>query len=98
MTRQAPASIGQSLRTMRMLAGLTLEDVAREADTAVAYLSKIETDKLIPSKTYVGTVTAVLSRALSPAPPPPPPAPDPDDGIRLAHLDDPVEIRSLEAV
>lgn len=46
---------------LRKLAGLTLEEVAQDADTAVAYLSKVETGKLIPSKGYVATVTAAIA-------------------------------------
>lgn len=78
---------------MRMHAGLTLEDVAREADTAVAYLSKVETDKLIPSNTYVGVVMGAIARTLAPAPAPPPAV---ADDVRLAHLDDAVPIAAAD--
>lgn len=57
-------AVGRSLRTLRQLAGLTLEDVARIAETSVAYLSKVETGKFVPSKTYVRQVTTAIARSM----------------------------------
>lgn len=68
MTRNDPHSsegVGASLRTLRKLAGLTLDDVARLAETAPAYLSKVETGKFNPSLTYVAQVTAAIASALA---------------------------------
>lgn len=58
---------GASLRHLRKLAGLTLEEAAIAADTSVAYLSKVETGRLIPSTSYVGRVAAALAAKISPA-------------------------------
>ena len=66
MERQA-ISAGQSIRTLRHLAGLTLEEVARLADTSTAYLSKVETGKHSPTKSYVAQVTAAIAAEMSKA-------------------------------
>ncbi|MCU1408512.1 MAG: transcriptional regulator, family [Microbacteriaceae bacterium] len=52
---------GASLRVLRKIAGMTLEEVAAEADTSIAYLSKVETGKLAPTKGYVAQVTLALA-------------------------------------
>ncbi|MEV4737138.1 MULTISPECIES: helix-turn-helix domain-containing protein [unclassified Microbacterium] len=57
---------GEALRTLRKAAGLTLSDVARMADTAPAYLSKVECGALIPAEAYVGRVMAAIARAFNP--------------------------------
>jgi|GEM_PF-2158718 len=57
-------STGASLRHLRKLAGLTLEETAIAADTSVAYLSKVETGRLIPSTAYVAQVAAALAQKL----------------------------------
>lgn len=57
--------IGQSIRTLRQLAGLTLKDVAIRADTAISYLSKVETGKFIPAPAFVAKVTAVIADSLA---------------------------------
>ena len=59
------AAVGRSLRTLRRLAGLTLEDVARIADTSTAYLSKVETGKFTPSRTYVAQVTRAIADSMT---------------------------------
>lgn len=46
------------------MAGLSLEAVAATAGTSVAYLSKVETGKLIPTNVYVAKVTAVIAARL----------------------------------
>jgi transcriptional regulator with XRE-family HTH domain len=66
MTAQA-ISAGATLRVLRNLAGMTLEDVASAAGTSVAYLSKVETGKFIPTKSYIGQVTAVLAERMKSA-------------------------------
>lgn len=57
-------AIGESMRTLRKHAGLTLEDLATAANTSVAYLSKVETGKFIPSRSYVASVTAAIAAHL----------------------------------
>lgn len=56
---------GRSIRALRKLAGLTLKDVAERADTAVSYLSKVETGKFTPAPSFVGRVTAVIADSLT---------------------------------
>lgn len=46
------------------MAGLTLKEVADGADTAVAYLSKVETGAMEPSKSYVARVAAFISDSM----------------------------------
>jgi transcriptional regulator with XRE-family HTH domain len=60
-------STGASLRHLRKLAGLTLEETATAADTSIAYLSKVETGRLVPSTAYVAQVTAALADKLAAA-------------------------------
>lgn len=55
---------GESLRTLRKLAGLTLEELATLANTSIAYLSKVETGKFVPSRAYVAQVTAAIAETL----------------------------------
>jgi transcriptional regulator with XRE-family HTH domain len=57
-------SPGESIRTLRQLAGLSLEAVASTADTSTAYLSKVETGKLVPTKSYVAKVTTAIAAHL----------------------------------
>lgn len=46
---------------LRNLAGMTLEAVASAAGTSVAYLSKVETGKYVPTRGYVAQVTSALA-------------------------------------
>lgn len=55
---------GETLRNLRKYAGLTLEEVAERADTSIAYLSKVETGKFQPTRTYVAQVTAAIAASL----------------------------------
>jgi transcriptional regulator with XRE-family HTH domain len=57
-------SAGEAIRTLRRIAGLTLDQAAAVADTAPAYLSKVETGKLTPTVGYVANVTAAFARHL----------------------------------
>lgn len=63
MTRQT-ATAGESIRALRRLAGMTLEEVSVAADTSIAYLSKVETGKFIPTKQYVAQVTTAIADRL----------------------------------
>jgi transcriptional regulator with XRE-family HTH domain len=67
VTPRTSEAVGSSLKTLRKLAGLTLDDVARLADTSTAYLSKVENGKFSPSRTYVAQVTAVIADAMKAA-------------------------------
>lgn len=55
---------GAALRSLRLLAGLTLKQVAHQADTAISYLSKVERGELAPSQEYVAKVAYVISRGI----------------------------------
>lgn len=59
MTQQP--SPGAAIRTLRTMSGLTLQQVANRADTAIAYLSKVERDELAPSQDYVARVVRVIA-------------------------------------
>ena len=61
---QQKRSAGDALRTLRRIAGLTLDQAAELADTAAAYLSKVETGKLTPTVGYVANVTGAIARHL----------------------------------
>lgn len=61
------ASAGASIRALRKLAGMTLAETADAAGTAVAYLSKVETGKLTPTKAYVAQVTVAIATRLGTA-------------------------------
>lgn len=61
---QAPASTGESIRSLRKLAGLSLDEVARDADTSIAYLSKVERGIFVPTLSYVAKVTSAIADRL----------------------------------
>lgn len=63
MAQQSIAA-GVSIRSLRKYAGMTLDDLARAADTSVAYLSKVETGTYVPTRAYVAKVTAAISREI----------------------------------
>lgn len=63
MTHQT-VSAGESIRALRQLAGMTLIEVAAAADTSIAYLSKVETGKFVPTKQYVAQVTTAIADRL----------------------------------
>ena len=64
MAAQTQISSGEALRHLRALAGLTLQEVANEADTSVAYLSKVERSVLTPSDEYVAKIAGALSLSI----------------------------------
>jgi transcriptional regulator with XRE-family HTH domain len=55
---------GQALRGLRKKAGLTLADVADIADTAPAYLSKVESGALEPSESYFWRIASSITAAM----------------------------------
>lgn len=58
---------GRALRSLREMAGLTAEDVAREAGVSAAYLSRVENGKAAPTPRWVGTVSVVIASHLASA-------------------------------
>lgn len=56
---------GESIRTLRTLASMTLEDVARRVPTSASYISKVETGKASPTHYWVGNVVAVIADVLA---------------------------------
>lgn len=52
---------GESVRVLRNLAGLTLDQVAELAGTSASYLSRVETGVETASKLYLGRVTSVIA-------------------------------------
>lgn len=52
---------GTALRTLRQLAGMTLEEVASRAGTSSSYLSKVERGSLTPTIHYVAKVALVIA-------------------------------------
>lgn len=55
---------GASLRALRTLAGLTLEDVASQAAVSASYLSKVESGTKEASPVWIGRVSAIIARHL----------------------------------
>jgi transcriptional regulator with XRE-family HTH domain len=52
---------GEAIRTMRVLAGLTLQQAADIGDTSATYLSKVERGQFVPTKAYVARVIGTLA-------------------------------------
>lgn len=55
---------GQSIRALRQLAGLTLDQVAESAKVSATHLSKVETGKARPSSAWVAVVTKAISEGM----------------------------------
>lgn len=60
-------SPGEGLRTLRNLAGLTLDAVAEEAKVSAAYLSKVETGQAQATPKWIGMVAEVVANHLKAA-------------------------------
>ncbi|WGD36647.1 helix-turn-helix transcriptional regulator [Lysinibacter sp. HNR] len=58
-------TIGQSLRKLRLSAGMTLSDVAEAAKTSVSYLSKVERGVFLPTDKYLAAVTLAVGKGVS---------------------------------
>lgn len=56
---------GSSIRILRKQAGMTLQDLAQAAGTAVAVLSRVETGKSVPTNAYVAQVTRAIADRLA---------------------------------
>ena len=63
MSQQAQP--GGALKNLRKVAGLTLDTVARLADTAPAYLSKVESGRLTPTPTYMARVATAIAAEMT---------------------------------
>ena len=57
-------TVGQSLKALRQLAGLTQLQVADRADSANSYLSKVESGAFVPAKDYIARITSVITDEL----------------------------------
>jgi transcriptional regulator with XRE-family HTH domain len=55
-----PSSLGAAIRAERKKAGRTLQDVAKEADFSISYLSQIERNLLTPSVSTLKRIADVL--------------------------------------
>lgn len=55
---------GEALRLLRTMAHLTLQQVASDADTSIAYLSKVERNQLNPTDEYVAKVALHISNSM----------------------------------
>ena len=60
-----PYSIGLKLRTLRTQKGLTLSRLAAETGLSTALLSKLETDRMIPTLPTLATITRVYGVGMS---------------------------------
>lgn len=52
---------------MRVLARMTLVDVAKAAGTSPSYLSNVETGTVVATETYIGRVAAAIASQLQEA-------------------------------
>ena len=58
-----PTELGKGIRDLRERAGMTIDDVAREAGVSSTYLSNVENGKREPRSEWVGrVVTAIADR------------------------------------
>ena len=61
---ETPNSPGAALRLLRTSAGLTLEQVAREAGVSPTHLSRVETGAKRANPAYIGQVAEAIARHL----------------------------------
>lgn len=59
------AGPGKALRTLRLGAGMTLEQVSAAAGVSISYLSRVETGTVTPTPTWFFTVATELGHRLS---------------------------------
>lgn len=55
------------LKPLRTLAGLTIDQVAAEANTSAGYISRVENGERKPSPRWIGRVTSVIALHLKEA-------------------------------
>ena len=59
-----PTTPGEALRALRNSAGLTLEQVAREAGVSATHLSRVETGAKKATPVWIGAVTEAIAHHL----------------------------------
>lgn len=59
-----PTTPGEALRALRNSAGLTLEQVAREAGVSATHLSRVETGAKNATPAWIGAVTEAIAHHL----------------------------------
>lgn len=64
-TAAIPSGPGVSIRALRTLAGLTLDQVAHEAGVSAAHLSRVETGQVAATPRWLGVVAGVIADHLS---------------------------------
>ena len=64
MSSTTTDSAGEALRKLRNIAGLRIEDVAREANVSAAQLSRVENGAAQPRPRWVAAVTTAIAEAL----------------------------------
>lgn len=64
MNSPSTETAGDALRKLRNLAGLRIEDVAREANVSAAQLSRVENGAARPRPRWVAAVTTAIAEAL----------------------------------
>lgn len=60
-----PNSSGAALRTLRRIAGITLDQAAGLGGTSAAYLSKVENGVFVPTRGYVARVAASIAEYIT---------------------------------
>ncbi|MGO9772411.1 MAG: helix-turn-helix domain-containing protein [Roseiarcus sp.] len=63
--QKAIENLGETFRRVRLVAGLTLEAVARQADVTKGYLSKVESGRALPSIAVISKLADVYGMPLS---------------------------------
>lgn len=61
----ATSEQGRALRTLREVANLTADQVAREAQVSASYLSRVENGKAEATPQWIGMITATIAAHLS---------------------------------
>lgn len=67
MGMSTDTSPGAGIRTLRLMAGLTLDQVAQEASVSAAYLSRVETGQTAATPKWLGIVAGVIASHLATA-------------------------------
>lgn len=61
------AAPGEGIRSLRVLADMTLDEVAQEAKVSAAYLSRVENGQAAATSKWLGLVAGVIARHLASA-------------------------------
>lgn len=62
--QETPTSPGAAIRVLRISAGLTLEQVAKEAGVSATHLSRVETGARRANPEWLGAVAEAIARHL----------------------------------